>query len=81
MSILSGGEYKTGHHKLTYYWPLEGGYTDRRRLDSINEWVRKNEKALARKPHDAVCKELADQFPFVVFVEAAAAGVSARYIA
>lgn len=79
MTLYSGGEYKMTGSRITYSWPLEGGYIDRRRLDEINGWLRKNDKALSKKSHDAVVREMAEQFPWLAVAECSGTGMSARY--
>ncbi len=77
--LFSGGEYKTNTSRITYSWPLEGGFIDRRRLDEVNGWLRQNEKVLAKKTTDGVVRELAEQFPYLTHAECSATGMCARF--
>ncbi len=67
--LWTGGTAKTMNYRFVFYFPEEGS-RDFSRNAEVGTWVGKNAKVLDKKSATDCCKLIADEFPWLLWIDA-----------
>lgn len=68
--MMTGDRAKTSNFTIDYWWESENPGRDMQLGNPVGTWVGKNARVLDKKPSVEVIKLLAEQFPYLVEIEA-----------